>query len=195
MSQLHRLFAVPLFVSKITGDKFTEIQQEIREKWDCFKEGSFSNPQGWKDGVLTNYSSIYNTIEHYDLKNLKQTILESTYSYVRSLDNRNTVYSLSQSWINITEQDQEQDWHQHKTAAISGVYYYDCCAGAGDLILASPNPFQEFELFPFDLESQDNFSRISPEIGKIVLFPGWVKHKVEKNANISKRISIAFNLI
>jgi len=77
---------------------------------------------------------------------------------------------------------------------ISGTYYYQTSGDDGDIVFRTPNPFVELELFPLG-GTVDKLYNIKPKVGKIVLFPGWLSHKVESNITDNDRISISFNYL
>ena len=73
---------------------------------------------------------------------------------------------------------------------LSGIYYYKTNGSDGDLVFMSPNPFQLSGISSFG----DSEVRFKPEEGKLLLFPPWLRHRVEINKTEHIRISIAFNL-
>jgi uncharacterized protein (TIGR02466 family) len=101
---------------------------------------------------------------------------------------------LGHSWINIIDNSARQDWHQHQDATISGTYYYQTSGTDGDISFRTPNPFVELELFPLG-STVNKFYNIQPKVGKIVLFPGWLEHRVNSNPTGNTRISISFNYL
>lgn len=87
--------------------------------------------------------------------------------------------------------------HLHPHRLLSCVYYLSAEATAGDLILLSPYGSIEYAI-PNQTKSQThdfNSSRwhVSPEPGKLVIFPGWISHYVEPNSSNKDRISMVFN--
>ena len=83
-------------------------------------------------------------------------------------------------WFNIAKVGEKTGIHDHaKFASISGVVYLQCTSECGDLF--------------FTKCGQDNLA-ITPEVGKMVLFPSFLKHGVQTNKSNQNRISLAFNL-
>jgi hypothetical protein len=66
------------------------------------------------------------------------------------------------------------------------VYYIKATGNEGNLRLINPLTYDKFVV---DL----NFE-ITPITGKLILFPGWLKHQVLQNNSNNERISLAFNL-
>ena len=100
--------------------------------------------------------------------------------------------ALRHSWINKTGKDQGQEWHQHQDAFISGTYYYQTTGKDGIFSIMNPIPWMQQEMFPFGNVSAKHHD-IIPAVGKLLLFPGWLLHSVEKNKTDDTRISISFN--
>ncbi len=194
--QLHSLFSTPIYEHQGTIEETFLVQHEIKTILpQIMSTDTFENPAGWNDGVKTNIKARYNTIKDFQLKNLAAYIETHVRNYIKMSDaweprpNR-----LGHSWINIVDKGVGQDWHQHQDATISGVYYYQTISTDGDISFRTPNQFVDLELFPLG-STVNKFYNVQPKIGKIVLFPGWLMHRVEPNTEDSTRISISFNYL
>ena len=83
-------------------------------------------------------------------------------------------------WFNIAEIGEKTGVHDHaKLASVSGVVYLKSEPLAGDL---------------FFRKGGITDLCINPEVGKMVLFPSYLKHGVHVNKSRQKRVSLAFNL-
>jgi uncharacterized protein (TIGR02466 family) len=194
MSDIKFLFPTPIYEHVGTIDETFLINKEIKDNLNSiFSNDNFSNPVGWNDGVITNIKHRYNTIKDYQLLNLKKFIEKHAINYTNLVEARQPVpIHLTHSWVNLTSKNQGQDWHQHDDAVISGVYYYDTNEYDGNLIFKTSNPFVSVEFFPTGGIVNKHYS-VKPKKGKIVLFPGWLEHKVELNQTDHVRISFSFN--
>lgn len=170
------------------------IQKEIKEKLPIIEQtDKFENPIGWNDGVQTNIKQRHNTIKDFELNNLKKYIDLHVAKYIELTKAHNPVpVFLRHSWINKTYKDQGQEFHQHQDSLISGTYYYQTNGNDGNLGFMNPVPWMQQELFPFG-GIAEKYHNIKPSIGKLVLFPGWLLHSVDKNSYEEPRISISFN--
>jgi uncharacterized protein (TIGR02466 family) len=56
-----------------------------------------------------------------------------------------------------------------------------------------PVPWMQQEMFPYGNIAEKHYD-VKPAVGKLLLFPGWLEHSVEKNKTDDIRISISFNL-
>lgn len=193
---LNYLFYTPVYEHYGSNTEVFLVQDELTRKLPSIFEGDiFENPVGWEDGVKTNIKHRYNTIEHYSLTNLFNYIEMHVEKYIQLTGGRqHKKIFLSHSWVNVTNFGQGQSSHQHEDAVISGVYYYQTSGIDGDLVFENPNPFIMIEAFPFG-EKVANISVHSPAVGKLVLFPGWLRHRVKNNQTNESRISISFNYL
>lgn len=193
---LHSLFATLIYEHQGTIDETFLVQNEIKDKLSIITAtDNFENPEGWDDGVQTNIKNRFNSIDFYEINNLKKFIEHHVRNYIKIIKaSEHKEVFLSHSWINFTANGQFQDWHQHQDSVISGVYYYQTSGCDGDLVFETPNPYVSLELFPIG-DVVHKYIAFKPAVGKIVIFPGWLKHKVEKNKDQIPRISFSFNYL
>jgi uncharacterized protein (TIGR02466 family) len=192
--KIHSLFPVPLYEHQGTQQEIFLIQDEIKKKLpEIEQQDAFENPAGWGDGVQTNIKARHNSIDDFKLTHLKRYIELHVKKYIDATQSWHPVpIALRHSWINKTGKDQGQDWHQHQDSFISGTYYYQTSGSDGVFSIMNPIQYMQQELFPFGnlyYKSHD----IVPAPGKLLLFPGWLMHSVEKNKTENTRISISFN--
>lgn len=189
------LFPTMIYEHQGTIQEIFLIQDEIKKKLPIIEQTDpFNNPPGWEDGVQTNIKARTNSINDFGLTHLKKYIEKHVKHYIDQTQARHPVpIALRHSWINKTSRDQGQDWHQHEDAYISGTYYYQTTGNDGLFIISNPTPWMRQELFPFGNIADRQYD-IKPVVGKLLLFPGWLQHCVEKNKTDDTRISISFNL-
>ena len=83
-------------------------------------------------------------------------------------------------WFNIARNGEKTGIHDHAyLSSLSGVIYLQADKGCGDLY--------------FRKEGVDDLS-ICPEVGKLIIFPPFLRHGVHANKSSRDRISFAFNL-
>jgi len=84
-------------------------------------------------------------------------------------------------WAHIQQPLESCNPHTHKPCQLSFVYYVKASKNSGD--------------FVFLMDPTDDTMSISipPEDGILMLFPSWIKHKVNKNLSKDLRISISGN--
>jgi len=193
---VHNIFATPIYEHQGSIEETFLVQHEIKVALPTIlSTDTFENPPGWNDGVRTNIKSRFNTIEDFQMKNLAAYIETHVRNYIKQVDAWEPMPNqLGHSWINLVDCGSGQDWHQHQDATISGTYYYQTTGEDGNITFRTPNQFVELELFPLG-SSVNKFHSVQPKVGKIVLFPGWLSHRVEQNTQDSTRISISFNYL
>lgn len=196
LRMIKQIFSTPIYEHDGAIDEIFLVQNEIKNTLPRIQQtDTFENPTGWNDGVQTNVKSRYNTIEDFQMNNLSAYIEKHVRNYIKMTGAWEPMPNkLAHSWINLVSKDQRQDWHQHQDATISGTYYYQTSGIDGDIVFRTPNQFVELELFSIG-STVGKQHAIQPKNGKIVLFPGWLSHKVELNTTDTTRISISFNYL
>ena len=74
---------------------------------------------------------------------------------------------------------------------MAGVYYYKTNGEDGDIFFESSNLNLESSLCYYKLAERWKHKPIE---GKILLFPGWMKHGIMTNTTEDSRISLSFNI-
>ena len=111
----------------------------------------------------------------------------------------NTGYSKSTNinyWIQDYKPNDTHFLHNHGSDFLSGVYWIRANKDAGSLEFTSPNP-STYLGFDFLIEKSTPYTiktySITPEKGKLVLFPSTLFHNVSKGGSNCIRTSFAFN--
>jgi uncharacterized protein (TIGR02466 family) len=136
-------------------------------------------------------SQVLNTPEYAGLKEIVMKAAE-TYCYEVMRYEREMKLRITQSWLNLSLENQGHHLHHHPNSFISGVLYLKC--RKGDSIGFSNSNFKTLEpgireqivlnsdFFPIDVEAKD-----------IVIFPSLTPHQVQCVNVQTPRISLAFN--
>jgi uncharacterized protein (TIGR02466 family) len=100
---------------------------------------------------------------------------------------------LKNFWINQHNQYNYGMSHLHPEGIISGVYYIQVPNNAGRIVFERPDIQESF--FEGDVINQYNYKEYSvdPAVGTCVLFPSYLKHRIEQNLSAEPRISLSFN--
>ena len=101
-------------------------------------------------------------------------------------------------WSNLTPKGGNIIQHNHSPYEIAGSFYVDASPDRGCLVLVDPNEMIRGRLPHYDSnESKQGryfFDHIvEPKPGKLVLFPGWLYHKTQKNPSDDPRVVIGLN--
>ena len=98
---------------------------------------------------------------------------------------------IRKSWINQFVQNSFAHTHNHATTDISGVYYVKTTGEDGQLFFETP--VGETTCSPLWTELSTTVA-VTPQVGKMVLFPGWLNHGVTQNFTTDHRVSVSFNI-
>jgi len=84
--------------------------------------------------------------------------------------------------------------HQHGVSGISGVYWVRANETAGKFRIHTPNPITEYvRRDEYKNLFMSTHIDITPEKGKMLIFPSYLKHEVLPAGNNAIRTTIAFN--
>ena len=129
---------------------------------------------------------------------LKNNIIENSYSYLGHLGYSQKELYLNAVWVNINGYKDYNLIHNHGNSLLSGVFYVEVPEHSGKITFI--NPSQRIDLYDNHIEpgyTPYNSAKwgFIPKENELFLFPSWLNHYVEPNLNKKqKRISIAFNL-
>lgn len=106
---------------------------------------------------------------------------------------------IERCWINLNDPLETRVPHQHAQTAFTCVYYVSGNEQSGKIKLMNPNASKNQVILPKHLAEHNTFTSSAwgyqPLPGRLVIFPGWTYHYVERNQDDSERISIAFDSV
>jgi len=187
---IEKIYSTPIYYS-ICENK-NDIQKELE---DCILEKiEFKMKDGWgKTHYLSDISFSENFIQKYQLKKLETEIIFHVKKYLKDINFLKDIdFQISSSWASLFQRDNYGHIHNHGYADISGVYYFKTNNFDGDLFFQSPNPYLDTSLIYEHLSVPWEHKPIE---GKLLLFPGWLRHGIKTNQTDNTRISISFNII
>ena len=154
-----------------------------------------------KYAYTSNYAKITTNnriLENYPI--LKNLLLNKFYKFIKESNlNYNNKFFITTSWITKLEKGSIDRLHYHKNSFYSGVYYFedeydfDC----GNLCLYNPLiQLSDFDLNPPNYNDYNCSSfEIYPSPRRLILFPSYIQHQIQKNIGNKIRHSLAFNII
>lgn len=180
-------FPTPIYHSFIKNDV---IHSQIDYLIENLQQDELSSP--WLDNIKTTFrfnatNNISNKIPllEKEVKNHCTMYLNE----VLSNDQQDYDLSIIESWINISNKNNFQHYHNH-TSDISVVFYHQTNEKDGDIIFTNPSLASRLN----KLTMKINTIRYTPQKGKIIIFPSFLEHAVNMNETDHPRISIAFNV-
>ena len=131
-----------------------------------------------------------NIIRDLNLGKLEKEIDIHIQEYCDVIGHPFSKYKMS-SWFSKFENGSYAHIHNHGDSDISGVYYCKTNGDDGKFFFESPNDHLMTSRIYKHLGVRWEYI---PQCGKLILFPGWMKHGVETNITDNTRISISFNI-
>jgi uncharacterized protein (TIGR02466 family) len=101
---------------------------------------------------------------------------------------------ITQSWVNITTENQSHHRHQHPNSFLSGVFYVEVDSTVDQIVFErDKNAFSLMtKVTEFNLFNSDSWA-IGVKNGDLMLFSSDLAHLVPTKKESNKRISISFN--
>jgi len=181
-------FPTPIYYDLLKDDDLLVSQTEIFNYLKHLNEHKLLNP--WGDTVSTTFK--YGEYDQILLSTPKFNDIIKTHckNFLQAYNITNNFY-IKESWINISKKLDFQHFHIHDDFDLSGVYYYQTCGDDGDLVLKNPSLVNRFHVLTSKIDSSIFYK---PEVGKLILFPGFLEHAVYHNTTDNERISVTFNV-
>jgi uncharacterized protein (TIGR02466 family) len=186
-------FAVPVLVIDFTDRELADMQAEITKNLPQILNSSVSAP--WGDNIVTTFKPGRNQdIMSFLLENVAKGIVKATVEYLGDIGYQGLDLRLKDSWFNWHKKGGFMFDHIHPEARVCGVYYYQTNEQDGALRFNNPNHASALGMFPYDGQTMPA-QYIPPKVGRMVLWPAWLSHRVEPNCTENERISLNFTLI
>tara|TARA_B100000579_G_scaffold432931_1_gene450729 strand:- start:1102 stop:1773 length:672 start_codon:yes stop_codon:yes gene_type:complete len=203
---LRHIFPTYIFKGDATKlNYFSDLQKEIKEYLQT-KEPNYLNWFGKTHKLFEKSFNIDDAqlLEHCPL--LKGFVEDEIYNFLREIRSNEEVIQaiphlkIGSSWATQFDEGDYAHQHNHLPDEISGVYYYqvperkkiDEPVNQYEGYLYFVSPVQGHYFSPMTSPQQKLY--ITPEKGRLVLFPSYLEHAVMPCSNHDKaRISISFN--
>lgn len=191
--ELEYLFPTPIMTLDFEGEQLEKIQSQITNMMVSIRGSESKAP--WGDNVGTTFDVRRNhDIESFALEGMALAVIEGVNAYLTDIEYSGPGLRLAESWFNFFQKGGFQFDHVHPGSRVSGVYYYQTTEGDGELRFSNPVGQLAMGVFPYDGQ-EPPVARVVPKVGRMVLFPSWLSHRVQPIVSDGERISISFNLI
>ena len=194
-SEVLKFFPEPVFKYKFEKAEFfnNELAQYI---YNLQKEDlnglTKSNRGGWhsKDFKLTDQNSI-----QFKFAVELQKYIFDTFQKFGWETGKNNI-RITQMWAIINKKDDFNVIHTHPNTYLSAAYYVKAPKNCGKFIVENPNIAKRHSFPPIAHRNELNLVLNGLDIneGDLLLFPGYLPHKVGKNETDEDRIVISFNV-
>ena len=193
--EIFKFFPEPVF--KYRFEKFKEFNNELADYiYKLRSEDNVgltkSNRGGWhsKNFKLDNKSSI----QFKFALEIQKYILDVFQSYGwKTEQNR---IQIKEMWAIINKKDDFNVIHTHPNCYLSSAYYVRAPENCGKFLIENPNQTKR-HFYPQIANKTDlnmPIAGIDVNEGDLLLFPGYLSHKVAKNESDVDRIVISFNV-
>jgi uncharacterized protein (TIGR02466 family) len=188
-------FFTPLYYSFVSDQ--TGIQSDFLKVLDTIeRDNGFQQVPDWKSHLISDTTFSKNLLDDFGIETFKQELDIHIRSYLRDIRSPVIVddmtYTIKSCWMTKNVKHSYAHNHSHGDVDLSGVYYVKTTGDDGNIMFENPN-----KLLAASYCFQHLVNRITykPEVGKILLFPGWLEHSVITNTTDSERISVSFNIV
>jgi len=187
------LFSVPIQTTKLelNIDSLIEFCYEMKRKDE--KGIEKSNLGGWHSDNIINET-------HTEFVKLLNEIEEAVNIYHRDMQFKKIYYQkLDMIWVNINQKGHTNVYHDHPYSILSGAFYLTKTKKEPSPIVFR-HPFSDINTYFWNdtiIEEWNTVNsgewKMKPEPNILIIFPSWVKHKVDMNKEDTDRISFSFN--
>jgi uncharacterized protein (TIGR02466 family) len=184
------VFPTLVYYKKFIDDEFNKIQSEISP---AVNNALLGTP--WPEAVETTFQfkGDNNVIDQYNMSTLKTAIMRTVHNYLESIPTKviPDLY-IESNWVAKIAHNGSMHAHTHPFSFLSGCYYFKTIGSDGNLVFENPNPVSDW-LDPYSDIWPNNY-HITPEEGLMVIFPSWLRHRVDINKTNNDRWCLAFNI-
>jgi uncharacterized protein (TIGR02466 family) len=96
-----------------------------------------------------------------------------------------------ESWMTLTTKGEYSHLHSHPMNDYAGVYYFKTNGEDGSIYFESPVHTAEYVAY---MDKHTERVIFKPKVGRLIIFPSYLKHAVFTNNTEEERVSVSFNL-
>ena len=191
-------FPTPIYWNYLNN--LETIQNEFESVFDDLKaQDKFQFVKQWnnRSQLLSDNTFTHNLIDDYMLIAFKEQLFFHVEQFIKemgSMGGKIPKYAITTSWMTITPKGHQSHIHSHGPSDISGVYYYKTNGQDGGIFFQNPNN-RILERTRVFYDSAYKHISYAPEVGKLLLFPGWLERGTAENKTDHERVSVSFNII
>jgi uncharacterized protein (TIGR02466 family) len=178
------MFSSPIFIGKTSKD-ISPLLIECKEQQKKYPEGVVkTNRGGWQSNFIDS-----NILSDYVLDKVNSVAYDWGFESRLQIEN---------SWFNVNQSGDYNDSHYHASSILSGVLYLKCPKNSGSIFFENPSyGLLESYIQPYIKYRKNRLTSFSfsysPEESGLIIFPSWIRHKVDPGQFDGERISISFN--
>jgi len=195
MNELQEIF--PTLIYETEFENFDKIQNEIYNAVMPYFNDIAGNDDYFSNGKLNRIirTATFDLHKEEKIKPVVDFINQHAKKYWEACNfHTNVAPYITQMWSVLTEKDGFTAPHTHNPLPISGAFYVNATSNSGDLFLENPLEIVLGKQ-PLNLKYGPTIftKQIQIKPGKLVMFPGWLRHHSKANNTDYKRMCISFN--
>jgi uncharacterized protein (TIGR02466 family) len=189
-------FPTPIYVDHLEGRIQEQVNQELMTMFQAQREGMSRRTTQYEANThqLTDPNFNCNVLAEYQCHHFLSALNQAVRSYVATVgatDQWIEDFSVVNSWCTLTQRGEYAVLHDHVNTDIAGVYYLQTTGDDGDFYFKTPN---ETLSHSYAFQHIPTAQAIRPQVGQLMLWPGFMWHGTHINQTPSERISISFNI-
>jgi uncharacterized protein (TIGR02466 family) len=185
------VFITPIQTTKLelNVDSLIEFCYEMKRKNESGVQ--ISNMGGWQSDNIINET-------HTEFIKLKNKIEETANIYHHDMQFKKIYYQkVDNIWVNINQKGHSNAFHDHPFSFLSGAFYLTKGESAP---IVFRHPYEDINTYFWNesiIEEWNDLNsgiwKICPKPNTLLIFPPWLKHKVDMNEENNDRITFSFN--
>jgi len=185
----------PTIIGTAVNPNNSDVQKDIVKKCYDLKNNVPSGGENWVS------NSTYNTIGNHDVfsdpmfSSINDFVVHEVKEYCKLLKIKEDFidYKPIDSWFNIYNKGDYQEYHHHANSVLSVVYFLKTTENPAKIYFK--NPYTDMIPPIYNNFTPDTFERVhyEPVDGMVLIFRSHLEHCVEKQIDEENRISIAYN--
>jgi len=188
-------------ILEVDFPNFEEIHQDLKDLVSSKFNENFVNEYDGHDhplrhGAINRLYQIGDTVENTSVEKLLNFVNKQGKDYWNKLNLSTSLnpYVL-QLWATATKRGGFHASHNHNPVPVAGVFYVEASPEEGNLFLENPlDLVLGKSAYQSSTQTPTRFNyEVEAKSGKLVLFPGWMKHFTRPNPTDNLRISVAVN--
>jgi len=186
---MFKIFGIPIYEGELVLPPASHIQ--ITE---AIKKLKMAHPPAWFADVNTTYLTDPDLHHRHEFRGLGILILQKIKAFAKDLDLNFNKFNIEMKdmWVNSYDKNHAMDKHNHGSDFLSCSYFFSAPEGSGEFVFINPT-HEGLLATPTKIGNALHTYRIKPETGKIVIFPSWLEHGVQRNMSIEPRITFSCN--
>ena len=185
----------PTIIGLDVNNLHDSVQDKVVDRCYHLKKNVDSGGENWLSDNTYNTIGKHSVFDDAKFLDINNFVVSSVKNYCEQLQIKKDYidYTPIDSWFNIYQKGDYQEFHHHSNSVLSVVYFLK--VGKNPASIFFKNPYISTVRIEYDNYTPDTYDRFSyqPKAGMILIFRSHLEHSVEKQVDDEDRISIAYN--